>query len=58
MPEQYQIIHYTEDGKDIFQEWLNVLRDVRGKAAIIRSVARMIDGNFGNNHYCEMECGS
>lgn len=29
MPE-FTIVHYTENGKDMFTEWLKALRDKRG----------------------------
>ncbi len=52
MEEQYEIVHYEENGHDIYQEWLDNLRDERGKMAIIRAVDRVEEGNFGKNHFC------
>ena len=52
MGEQYEVIHYKENGRDIFEEWLQSLRDPRGGIAVDRAVARLRDGNFGKGHYC------
>lgn len=49
---QYEIIHYTENGKDIFNEWYRSLRDLRGRAAIDRTLDRVELGNFGTHHHC------
>jgi putative addiction module killer protein len=52
--EAYRIEHYlTVDGrKDIYINWLRRLRDTRAKVAIIRHVARIEQGNFGDHKYC------
>ena len=43
------IRHYlTRDGKDLIVEWLRTLRDLQGKAAIIRRLNRLELGNFGD----------
>ena len=52
MGEQYEVVHYEENGRDIYQEWLDALRDVRGYSAIVRAVKRLEKGNFGVHHYC------
>jgi len=41
-----------EDDKDIFLEWLDSLRDVKGRIAVLRRVDRMRDGNFGVHRFC------
>lgn len=47
MPE---IEHYlTEDGKDIFQEYLDSMRDLRAHARILRRLDRVKLGNFGDH---------
>ena len=52
MTKVYEIIHYEEDGMDIFQEWLDALRDMQAQTAIRRAVDRMEGGNFGDNKPC------
>ena len=52
MPEQYTVFHYERDGKDIFQEWLDNLRDMQGRTAILRRIQRIKTGNLGSNHFC------
>ena len=52
MSEQKRIIHYMENGRDIFQEWLDDLRDMQGRNAIAKAVDRIEDGNFGVHRFC------
>lgn len=52
MYEKYEVIHYVENGHDIFENYVKSLRDRRGQFAIYNTVDRLEDGNFGNNHYC------
>jgi len=48
-----EVIHYqAKDGTDIFQEWLDGLRDIRAKVAILRRVDRTTQGNFGDHKAC------
>jgi len=48
-----EIIHYqTEDNTDIYQRWVDGLRDVRAKVAILRRVDRAAMGNFGDHKVC------
>lgn len=49
---KYEVIHYVHNGRDIYREWLDGLMDKRGQAVIIKRVTRLMDGNFGDNHYC------
>lgn len=49
---EYTVVHYTEDGRDIFQEWLDDLRDMRVYNAVRRAVDRVISGNFGDHKPC------
>jgi putative addiction module killer protein len=47
------IIHYTtEDGTDVYQEWVDALRDNRARIAILRRVDRAGLGNFGDHKPC------
>ena len=52
MTTQYSVEHYREYGKDIFQEWLDSLRDLHGRNAIQKAVDRAEDGNFGVHRFC------
>lgn len=50
----YRIEHYlTARGrKDLYIDWLRRLRDTHAKVAIVRRVARIERGNFGDHHFC------
>ena len=48
----YQVVHYTRKGRDIFQDWLDGLRDIRARTAIARAVKRLEQGNFGVHRFC------
>ncbi len=52
MIQSYKIVHYERNGKDIFQDWLDGLRDLRTKTAIGRTVKRIEKGNFGVHRFC------
>ena len=43
IPEAYT----SQDGKQPFYEWLRKLKDLQGKARIIRRIDRAASGNFG-----------
>ncbi len=46
----HQIIHYLDGNEnDIFQAWLDSLRDRTAKIAVIRRVARLELGQFGDH---------
>lgn len=48
----YKIRFYiTATGKRIFAEWQSGLRDAKVKAAIIRRLNRVEQGNFGDHKY-------
>ena len=48
-----QILHYlTAEGRDPFQDWLDGLRDMRARIAILRRVDRVAMGNFGDHRFC------
>ncbi|BDA87236.1 addiction module killer protein (plasmid) [Aureimonas sp. SA4125] len=45
----FDVRHYlTQDGDDLIAGWLRKLRNVQAKAAIIRRLNRLEDGNFGD----------
>ena len=48
----FRIVHYERDGRDIFQEWFDGLRDLQGQTAIARRIKRIEDGNFGVHRSC------
>jgi len=50
----YAIEHYLTpgSGKDPYLDWIRHLRDVQAKIAIIRRVARVEHGNFGDHKWC------
>ncbi|MDR2819275.1 MAG: type II toxin-antitoxin system RelE/ParE family toxin [Desulfovibrio sp.] len=48
-----QVIHYTtEENTDVYQEWVDALRDARARVAILRRVDRAVAGNFGDHKPC------
>jgi putative addiction module killer protein len=43
----------TREGKDLFDSWVDTLRDVKAKGAIDRRVFRIASsGNFGDHKFC------
>ena len=50
----YRIEHYltTSSRQDVYSAWLRRLRDGQAKVAVIRRVARMELGNFGDHRFC------
>ena len=52
MSELFSVVHYERNGKDIFQNWLDDLRDLKTKTAIARIIKRVENGNFGNHSPC------
>ncbi len=48
-----KVVHYrTDDNTNIFQKWLNALRDNKARVAIARRVDRAALGNFGDHKAC------
>ena len=43
---QYKVVHYEENGKDIFQNWLDSLKDLQARTLIARKVKRIENGQF------------
>ncbi len=47
------IRHYlTVSGRDLFQSWLDDIRDMRARVAIQRRIDRLAAGNFGDHKFC------
>jgi len=47
------IAHYlTADGHDPVQDWMDAVRDMRARVAILRRLERMKVGNFGDHKFC------
>lgn len=48
-----EILHYqTPDGRDLFKDWLDRLRDRKARAAVQRRVDRLKIGGFGDCRFC------
>jgi len=48
------IIHYlTDTGRDVFLDWHASLKDLNGKIAIDKRLARLEFGNFGDHKHCQ-----
>ena len=48
-----EVRHYLNgSGRDLYQEWLESLRDMRGRVAIIRRVDRLENNNPGDHAFC------
>lgn len=52
MPEKYRVVHYIENGRDIFEDWLKGLKDKKGAVAIARTAKRIESGNFEEHKPC------
>ncbi len=49
-----EIRHYlTASGKDPYQQWLDRLKDLKGRVVIQRRIDRLIAGNFGDHKFCQ-----
>lgn len=48
------IRHYlTASGRDLYQEWLDQLKNLTGRVAIQRRVDRVAGGNFGEQKFLQ-----
>ena len=52
MKQKYEIIHYEENGQDIFEDWLAELKDKKGAISVLRKTKQMEQGNFGDHKFC------
>jgi putative addiction module killer protein len=49
----FQIFHYlAPGGRDLFQNWLDGMRDSIARVAVQRRVERMARGIFGDHGFC------
>lgn len=50
----YQIEHYLRPGdqRDLYLDWVRRLRNIDAKVAVIRRLARVEQGNFGDHKFC------
>lgn len=47
------VLHYlSESGRDLYQDWLDGLKDLRARVAIQRRVDRLAAGNDGDHEFC------
>jgi putative addiction module killer protein len=47
-----EIRHYlTASGVDVFQSWLDGLKDLKARVAILRRIDRLAEGNFGDHKF-------
>ena len=48
-----EVRHYlTESNRDLYQEWLDGLKDIRARIAIQRRIDRLVSDNFGDHKFC------
>ena len=48
-PQKRKVLHYVVAGKDLFGNWLDGLADIMARAAILKRVDRVEEGNFGDH---------
>ena len=49
-----RVLHYLDSsGRDLYQDWIDRLRDTTGRVAIQRRIDRIADtGNLGSHDFC------
>ncbi len=48
------IRHYlTVSGRDPYQQWLDQLKDLKGRVAIQRRIDRLTEENFADHKFCQ-----
>lgn len=48
-----EIRHYlTGHGTDVFQNWLDQVRDLRARVAVLRRIDRLTSDHFGDHKFC------
>ena len=48
-PIERAVVHLISNGKDLFSDWFNSLKDSEGRKAIDSRVTRLRQGNFGDH---------
>jgi putative addiction module killer protein len=49
----FTILHYlAPDGRDLFQDWLDRVRDAGARKALLKRVDRVAMGLFGDHAFC------
>lgn len=48
----FEIKHYLDDGRDVFESWRDKVKDRKAKIAIDRRIYRAELGNFGDHRPC------
>ena len=49
----FEVLHYmTPEGKDIIDQWFDGLRDRKALLAILKRIAPLEAGNFGDHKFC------
>lgn len=48
-PRKREVLHLVADGKDVFGEWIDALKDIAGRAAILKRIGRVEEGNLGDH---------
>ncbi len=49
-----QVLHYLDSRRlDVYQDWLDGVRDMTGRVAVQRRIDRIVDtGNLGSHSFC------
>ena len=48
-----ELFHYlASEGRNSYQDWLDRVRDMKARVAVLRRVERLRGGNFGDCSFC------
>lgn len=50
-PHKREVLHFVSGDKDIFGTRLAELKDIAGRAAILKRIDRVEEGNFGDHRF-------
>ena len=48
-PQKRRVLHYVVADKDLFVDWLGGLADIMARAAILKRIDRIEEGNLGDH---------
>lgn len=48
-PQKRRVLHCVAGGKDLFGEWLEGLADIMARAAVLKRIDRVEEGNLGDH---------